>query len=89
MENDLLLARKNKMDYIVENHVNPYPDRFDVNEQIQDAIRLPDGTKDIRIAGRIILMRKMGNLSFARISDIQGSIQIAVKKDVLGSEQVQ
>lgn len=86
MENDLLLARKNKMDYIVENHVNPYPDRFDVNEQIQDAIRLPDGTKDIRIAGRIILMRKMGNLSFARISDIQGSIQIAVKKDVLGNE---
>lgn len=87
MENDLLLARKNKMDYIVENHVNPYPDRFDVNEQIQDAIRLPDGTKDIRIAGRIILMRKMGNLSFARISDIQGSIQIAVKKDILGNEE--
>lgn len=87
MENDLLLARKNKMDYIVENHVNPYPDRFDVNEQMQDAIRLPDGTKDIRIAGRIILMRKMGNLSFARISDIQGSIQIAVKKDILGNEE--
>ena len=32
-------------------------------------------------------MRKMGNLSFARISDVQGSIQIAVKKDVLGSEE--
>lgn len=80
MENDLLLARKNKLDYIIENHVNPYPDRFDVNEQIKDAIKLADGTKDIRIAGRIILMRKMGNLSFARISDVEGSIQIAVKK---------
>ncbi len=85
MENDLLLARKNKLDYIIENHVNPYPDRFDVNEQIKDAIKLADGTKDIRIAGRIILMRKMGNLSFARISDVEGSIQIAVKKDVLGN----
>ena len=87
MENDLLLARKNKLDYIIENHINPYPDRFDVNKQIKDAPRLPDGTENICIAGRIILMRKMGNLSFARISDVQGSIQIAVKKDVLGSEE--
>ena len=87
MENDLLLARKNKLDYVIENHINPYPDRFDVNEQIKDAPRLPDGTENICIAGRIILMRKMGNLSFARISDVQGSIQIAVKKDVLGSEE--
>lgn len=87
MENDLLLARKNKLDYIIENHINPYPDRFDVNKQIKDAIRLPDGTENICIAGRIILMRKMGNLSFARISDVQGSIQIAVKKDVLGNEE--
>lgn len=87
MENDLLLARKNKLDYIIENHINPYPDRFDVNKQIKDAPRLPDGTENICIAGRIILMRKMGNLSFTRISDVQGSIQIAVKKDVLGSEE--
>lgn len=87
MENDLLLARKNKLDYIIENHINSYPDRFDVNKQIKDAPRLPDGTENICIAGRIILMRKMGNLSFARISDVQGSIQIAVKKDVLGSEE--
>lgn len=87
MENDLLLARKNKLDYIIENHINPYPDRFDVNKQIKDAPRLPDGTENICIAVRIILMRKMGNLSFARISDVQGSIQIAVKKDVLGSEE--
>lgn len=87
MENDLLLARKNKLDYIIENHINPYPDRFDVNKQIKDAPRLPDGTENICIAGRIILMRKMGNLSFARISDVQGSIQIAVKKDVLGNEE--
>lgn len=87
MENDLLLARKNKLDYIIENHINPYPDRFDVNKQIKDAPRLPDGTENICIAGRIILMRKMGNLSFARISDVHGSIQIAVKKDVLGSEE--
>lgn len=87
MENDLLLARKNKLNYIIENQINPYPDRFEVNKEIKDAARLPDGTENICIAGRIVLMRKMGNLSFARISDIQGSIQIAVKKDVLGNEE--
>lgn len=29
----------------------------------------------------------MGNLSFARISDVYGNIQIAVKRDLLGNEE--
>lgn len=77
MENDLLLARKNKLDYIIENHINPYPDRFDVNKQIKDAPRLPDGTENICIAGRIILMVKweifllQGSVMFKEVSKSQ------------------
>lgn len=87
MENDLTLARKKKLEYIIEKHKIPYPERYEVNYQLTDAGKLPDGTQNVRIAGRITLMRKMGNLSFARISDVYGSIQIAVKRDLLGNEE--
>lgn len=87
MESALELARKKKLDYISENGVNPYPDKFDVKYQLYEAKDLPDGTPDVRIAGRITLMRKMGKMSFARVSDVYGSIQIAVKKDILGEQE--
>lgn len=87
MENALELARKKKLDYISENGVNPYPDKYDVNYQLYEARDLPDGTSNVRIAGRITLMRKMGKMSFARVSDVYGSVQIAVKKDILGEQE--
>lgn len=86
MENSLTQSRKNKLDYILSQHKNPYPERYPVNCELKDAKDLPDGTRDIRLAGRIVLMRKMGNLSFVKIRDVGGSIQIAVKKDVLRNE---
>ncbi len=81
------LARKKKLDFISENGVNPYPDKYDVNYQLYEAGNLPDGTPDVRIAGRITLMRKMGKISFARVSDVHGSVQIAVKKDMVGEKE--
>lgn len=87
MENALEVTRKKKLDYVLENGVNPYPDKYDVNFQLYEARDLPDGTPNVRIAGRITLMRKMGKMSFARVSDVSGSIQIAVKKDILGEQE--
>ena len=47
---------------------------------------LEDATTNVRVAGRIILMRKMGKMSFLTIGDIEGKIQISLKLDVLGEE---
>ena len=87
MENNLMAARKKKLEFVIESYKNPYPERHEVNYHLEEAGQLPDGTQNVRVAGRITLMRKMGNLSFARISDIYGSIQIAVKRDLLGNEE--
>lgn len=76
MENALEVDRKKKLDYVLENGVNPYPDKYDVNYQLYEARDFPDGTPDVRIAARITLMRKMGKMSFARVGDVYGSIQI-------------
>ncbi|MGC8572369.1 MAG: lysine--tRNA ligase, partial [Candidatus Micrarchaeia archaeon] len=45
------------------------------------------GTNNIKTAGRLIEVRKMGKLTFARISDSTGSIQISFNEAVLGEEE--
>ena len=86
MENSYLQSRKEKLEYIISQHKIPYPERYEVNCELKDAKNLPDGTRNVRLAGRILLLRKMGSLSFATICDVGGSIQIAVKRDLLGEE---
>ena len=79
------LVRREKLSKIS----NPYPDRFEVNYELCDAAKLEDGTNNVNIAGRIILMRKMGKMSFLTIGDISGKIQISVKVDMIGDEAYQ
>lgn len=84
-ENSLLDARRKKFDY-VSSIANPYPERFEKTHEIREASLLEDGTTGVRTAGRIMSIRKIGKLSFVTISDIAGSIQIAIKKDVVGEK---
>ena len=70
----------------LKNIKQPYPERFEVNYEISDASRLEDGVTGVKVAGRIILMRKMGKMSFLTIGDIHGKIQISVKLDMIGEE---
>ena len=63
---------------------NPYPERYETNYSLKEASVLEDGTKDVSVAGRIVLMRKLGKLSFFKIGDIEGRIQICMKQDLLG-----
>lgn len=79
------LVRREKL----KNIKNPYPERFDVNTEISDAKVLEDGVTGVRVAGRIVLMRKMGKMSFLTIGDITGRIQISVKMDMIGEEAYQ
>ena len=67
--------------------MNPYPDRFEVNYELKDASCLEDGVTGVRVAGRIVLMRKMGKMAFLTIQDIEGRIQISIKIDVVGEEK--
>lgn len=76
------LVRREKLNNIQM----PYPERYEVNYDICDAAKLDDGTTGVRVAGRIVLMRKMGKMSFLTIGDINGRIQISVKLDMVGED---
>ena len=78
---DQELSRRNKLPEIAAT-TNPYPEKYDVTNTLLEARSLEDGTNNVRIAGRIVFMRKMGKLSFARIRDIEADIQIQLKSDV-------
>lgn len=79
------LVRIEKLDKIRE-FCNPYPDKYDKTHKLNEARLLEDGTTDVRIAGRIVFMRKMGKLSFVRIRDIDGDMQLEIKIDMVGEE---
>ena len=82
------LVRIGKLDAIRE-VCNPYPERFEVTHKLRDAKNLEDGETNVSLAGRITFMRKMGKLSFIRIQDIEGSMQLEIKVDMVGEEKYQ
>lgn len=80
------LVRRNKVEEIKE-FCNPYPERYETNYTLKEASTLEDGIKDVRVAGRIVFMRKMGKLSFLKLRDIEGDLQVSIKIDLVGEEK--
>ncbi len=79
------LVRREKLNSIKE-YTNPYPERFERNYELKDAMNLPDETKNVKVAGRIVSMRKMGKMAFLVLQDIEGRIQVSVKLDLVGED---
>ena len=73
-------VRVNKLEEI-RKYTNPYPDSFNATHSIKEARELSDGTENVSIAGRIVFIRKMGKLSFARIRNLEADIQVQLKLD--------
>ncbi len=73
--------------------VDPYPVRFDRDRtlaQLRDEFGgLGPGEEtgvEVRVAGRIMLLRRQGKLTFATIRDRDGSVQLFVSRAVIGEE---
>jgi lysyl-tRNA synthetase class 2 len=90
---DQELARRNKLPKYDEMGVYPYGHRFERNTNTQEikdkysaktAEELMTIADKQIIAGRIILLRKMGKASFFNIQDRYGSIQCYIKQDNVG-----
>lgn len=80
------LVRREKLQEISK-ICNPYPDSFSRTHTLKEARELSDGTEGVRVAGRIIFVRKMGKLSFLRIRDLSDDIQLEIKIDEVGEEK--
>ena len=87
-KNDQELRREEELHLIEQAGYNAYPYSFDKNIFSNEILaRYTDETKeelaDVRIAGRIMSIRRMGKASFCNILDENGRIQVYLKKDEL------
>lgn len=84
---ELMSARKEKLQKIEQYGIHPHPERYETTHDIGASRLLEDGTKSVKIAGRVMSKRKMGKISFLDLSDITGHIQLVIKRDDLGEEE--
>ena len=65
--------------------IHPYPSRFEKTMQV-DEVRTKEEGEEVNTAGRIMLFRQMGSITFAHIQDFSGRMQVVFKKDLLGAD---
>lgn len=88
---DLIRTRRAKVRQLKDAGVNPYPYKYEPTHHITDIIEQFDQFAEketiIRVAGRIMLKRKMGKVFFADLRDMTEKIQIYVRKNDVGDER--
>lgn len=94
--NDQLQVRREKMNSIREKGMDPFGKRFDrthntqmIKEQYEEFSKeeLDEKEVQVTIAGRVMTKRGKGKAGFAHVQDLNGQIQIYVRKDSVGDEQ--
>ena len=78
--------RLEKLEKLRDLGVNPYPYNFDVSHHSKEIVDGFDNMADkpVSVAGRIVSLRKMGKASFFHVQDMEGKIQVYIKRDEVG-----
>ena len=92
-EDRLIRSRKNNLNQLIDLGIDPYPKVFYRTHSAEEAVKdLEDLEKskkseeildNARIAGRVTGIRGQGKMVFVDIKDRSGTIQAAMKKDIL------
>jgi len=69
-----------------EKGVIPYAASFHRTGSLEEVRRAADGTAH-SVAGRIVLLRDMGKMTFVTLQDESGRLQIALREEVIGEEK--
>lgn len=77
--------RIKKAEELRANGIQPYADSFKRTHNLAAITQLPEQAA-VSAAGRIVLKRTMGKMSFITLQDHSGRCQIAFKQDELGEE---
>jgi lysyl-tRNA synthetase class 2 len=92
-ESEVIRSKKDNLLFLKEHGVLPYGYEFkrtglveEVKARNTAAVEGVDGTVQEAIAGRLVSIREHGKSTFANVKDFSGSMQIYIKKDVVGDE---
>ncbi len=96
--NNVEQDRFNKLQYLLDNNIDPYPTRVKRTHTIADAIALYEATEadagedaqveteTVTVCGRIVRQNLRGKLYFGHIADETGRIQLFVRINVVGED---
>jgi len=93
-ETDLIASRREKLVRLRERGIDPFPYRFERTHTAAE-IKAAHGDLgpeartgvEVRVAGRIMALRRMGKIAFADLQDRTGRIQLFASQKGLGEEQ--
>lgn len=89
--NEFVVERVKKLNRLYDLGINPYPYNYDYNnktytKEIYGNFDNINEEKEFSLAGRLMLVRRMGNATFSNIIDEKGSIQIFFSKKLIGAD---
>lgn len=94
MEDELLAQRREKLDRLRADGIEPFPHAFPGVEAVESVRAAHEGLADgeetevaHRVAGRIHARRGQGKMAFLDLVDRSGRIQLQARLDVLGEER--
>jgi lysyl-tRNA synthetase class 2 len=95
-ENRLIEERLKKLKKLREMGEEPYKYKYDpthhahdINEKYSHLDKEQKTDDEVKVAGRIMAMRKMGKITFMHIKDVTGRVQIYLRENDLGKEKYQ
>lgn len=87
IKSELTKIREEKEEKLQQAGIITHPERFERTHSIKESMTLEEGTKDVFVAGRVMSKRKMGKISFIDLRDVEGHIQLCIKRDEVGEEK--
>ncbi len=77
-EDQITNERVRKLEELKSQGINPYPSKFDKKNSCEECLKEKIGAK-VKTAGRVMIKRDLGKISFATLKDGSGNIQIVLQ----------
>ncbi|MCK9569233.1 lysine--tRNA ligase [Candidatus Pacearchaeota archaeon] len=74
-EEQIIEERIKKIDELKKEGIEVYPSKFDKKDSVDECLKSKIGSK-IKTAGRLISKRDLGKISFSKLQDFSGQIQL-------------
>ncbi len=91
--NEIILNRYRKIAELRARGINPFPNKFESTHKsagiLAQAEELIQQGKQVRVAGRILVIRSFGRSHFFHLQDGSGKVQIYVRKDATRAEDME
>ncbi|MDQ8205400.1 lysine--tRNA ligase [Pelagicoccus sp. SDUM812003] len=93
ISHDQLAVRRQKLADLREKGVDPFRTEFQPSHFSAEAVAAfvdgaePEAQPTVSVAGRLVVIRKMGKAQFVKIQDQEGIIQVYVRLDGIGADE--